>query len=75
MSLFKSNWGKWVPLGNWSFDGADYIVFARKNFKNGMIKFKTKRVNGYLPALNCVNNCLPSDLISTGEAWKKLNEV
>jgi len=38
MFSFKSKWSKWLPLANWSFSGADYIVFARKNLKNGMIK-------------------------------------
>jgi len=35
---------KWQVLVTYNKDGTDYIVFARKGLKSGMIYFKTTRV-------------------------------
>jgi hypothetical protein len=35
---------KWQVLVTYNEDGVDYIVFARKGIKSGMIYFKTKKV-------------------------------
>jgi len=70
--MFKKKYTKWVPFGNYRWGGDnDYIVFARKNLKNGMIDFKTKRVQGFLSNRNPF---LPHDLINVKVAWKELTE-
>lgn len=35
---------KWEVLVAYNQNGIDYIVFARKGLKSGMIYFKTKRI-------------------------------
>lgn len=36
--MFKRNYTKWIPLAFYDWAGdTDYIVFARKNLKTGMI--------------------------------------
>ena len=37
----------WHPLVAYNASGTDYIVFARKGLKTGMIYFKTKRITPY----------------------------
>jgi hypothetical protein len=44
---------KWVALVTYNQGGTDYIVFARKGLKSGMIYFKTKRVT---PPFTCSYN-------------------
>lgn len=41
--MFKNNLTKWHVLATYNQSGTDYVVFFRKNKKNGMIYFKTKR--------------------------------
>lgn len=43
MYLFEKK-TKWQVLAAYNHLGIDYIVFARKGLKSGMIYFKTKRV-------------------------------
>lgn len=38
---------KWKPLVTYNNMGYDYIVFARKGRKSGMVYFKTKRVTPF----------------------------
>ncbi len=66
----KKNSTKWIPLGNYSHSETDYITFARKNIKTGMMYFKTKRVNGSLISFD--NRVLISGLIDVAEQWSKL---
>ena len=42
INLFEKK-TKWQPLVAYNASGTDYIVFARKGLKTGMIYFKTKR--------------------------------
>ena len=63
MNFFKKKYTKYIVLGNYSFADIDYIVFVRKNLKNNILDFKTKRVNGF--SSGCVNKVLPRDLIDT----------
>ena len=71
MKLFKSNWGKWIPLGTFKFAYNTYIVLARKNNKTGMLRFKHKKMSSYLGAVNN-NNYVPSDLLDVKRQWKIL---
>lgn len=72
--LFKSKYTKWAPLGQFNFSGnKQYVVFARKNTKNGLIQFKTIQCNP-LGRSGCVNPILQPGLIDTKEAWEKLTE-
>lgn len=68
----KNRYTKWMPLGNYSFDDVDRIVFVKKNLKTGIMKFKTLRVNGLFGS--CVNRILPNDLIDTKESWKEITK-
>lgn len=75
MKIFKikSRWTKWIPLGNFSYAGTDYITFAKKNKANGMLKFKTKKVNGFFGSMGHVHSILPVNLIDTKKAWGQLS--
>ena len=44
--MFKRKLTNWIVLGNYIFADVDYIVFVRRNRKNGMLYFKTKKVQG-----------------------------
>lgn len=69
MTIFKSNYTKWIPLGNYSYNNKDYLVFCRKNIKNGLIYFKTQSVHGWRIS---ANRLLTNDLINTKEQWDKI---
>lgn len=71
-NLLKSNWTKWMPLGNYQFGDNDYIVFAKKNTKTGMMRFKTKTVTTHFM---CANNILPKGIINVGDQWIKINQL
>jgi len=49
INLFEKK-TKWNVLVTYNSSGTDFIVFARKGLKTGMIYFKTKRVT---PRLEC----------------------
>jgi hypothetical protein len=69
-NMFNKKFTKWIPLGNYSWGGDnDYIVFARKNKKTGMIDFKTKRVQGFW---SNKNPFIPCDLIDVKAAWDNI---
>lgn len=74
MIIFKKRYTKWVPLGNFDYGGYDYITFARRHLKSGMLYFKTKRVNGRAD-INHVNSVLPFSLINTQDAWDKITAL
>lgn len=61
---------KWIPFGSYSFADNDYIVFARKNLKSGMLYFKVKKVTRSIYS----SNFLPYDLIDVKEQWKIIND-
>lgn len=63
---------KWIPLGNFSFGGKDYITFTRKNLKSGMLYFKTKRVNTWFGFFPLVNSVIPRNLIDVKSAWEQI---
>ena len=48
---------KWQVLVAYNERGTDYIVFARKGLKSGMIYFKTKSIT---PTLSSSYNLYPS---------------
>jgi len=43
--LFSSKWSKWQTLHVYYYDYYAHIVMARKHIKNGLIQFKTIKVN------------------------------
>lgn len=45
--MFRKNYTKWKPLGTMDFQGKEYVTMIRKNKKNGMLQFKTIRINGF----------------------------
>lgn len=69
--MFNSNYTKWIPLGNYSHAGSDYIVFVRKNIKNGMMQFKTKIAN---PSWFS-NRFLPIAMIDVKKAWDEICSI
>lgn len=74
MRIFKKRLTKWIPLGSFDFSGVQYIVFVRKNIKTGMLKFKTKRINGKLVHGSRVHPIIQTNLINTASAWEAINK-
>ncbi len=70
--MIKKKYTKWKPLGNYSHAGVDYIVFVKRNLKNSMLKFKTRRVNGFFASAMSVNSILPMNLIDVQKAWNEI---
>lgn len=70
MTLFPE-YTKWIPLGNYSYAGTDYIVFCRKRKDNGMMSFKTKKAN---PS-HFNHSYIPIALINTKEAWDQIKNL
>lgn len=71
--MFKKRYTKWVAFGNFRYGSYEYITFIRKNLKNGLLQFKTKRVNGWLGVMSCTNPFMPTNLIDTGKVWDEIN--
>lgn len=72
MNIFNKNKTKWIPLGNYCYAGTDYVVFTRKNLKNGILDFQVKKVQRF----NFSTGILPYSLIDVKEQWNKIiNEV
>ena len=71
--MFKKRYTKWVALGSFSFTNYDYVTFIRKNLKNGLLQFKTKKVNGWFGVLGCTSNFMPTSLINTQKVWDDVN--
>lgn len=71
--MFGRKLTKWMPFGNFNFDGVDFIVFVRGNKKNGMLYFKVKSVNArkFINA-NLVHSILPITLIDVKSQWEKI---
>ena len=61
---------EWIPFGTYRYAYTDYIVFARKNLKTGMIYFKTKIATGAFTVYR--DHYIPTDLIDTKAAWDKI---
>lgn len=61
---------KWIPFGAYSYGCREHMVFAKRNLKTGMIKFKTKRVNTGLFTND--KEFIPIEMIDTQKAWDKL---
>ena len=68
--MFKKKYSKWIALGKWNWDGKEYVVMARRNLKNGMLKFKSVRVNSHFWGYSYP--VLPNDIIDTKKAWDEL---
>ncbi len=73
MKWFKNRKTKWIPLGNYTFAGTDYIVFSRVNTRTGIMDFKVKKVQKW--KLFTTSVVLPSNLIDTKKQWEKLIEI
>jgi len=67
--MFKKKYTKWMPLGNYQYSGADYIVFARKNTLNGLMQFKVVKLQAWRYISNTI---LPYTLIDVQKAWNEL---
>ena len=70
--MFKRNLTKWIPLGNYTFGGTDFIVFVRGNTKTGMLFFKVKSVH---PWKWFTEKILPIDLIDVRKQWEEINNL
>lgn len=67
----KRKWTKWIPFGNYNWDGKDRIVFVRGNRKTGLLQFKTISVHAWR-FLNLVNPIVPPSLIDVKKAWDEI---
>ena len=61
---------KWIPLGNFNWDGTDYIVFVRGNKKNGLLSFRNRPVNHRMGG--CTNSIIPNTLLDVKLQWDKI---
>ena len=64
---------KWIPLGIFTCSQDEYIVYVRASKKNGMMQFKTKKVNSQTWGFN--GRMLPSDLINIKDQWELINKI
>lgn len=64
--MFKRRFTKWEPLGCYHFGGNEYIVFARRRLKTGMVYFKVKNIQRYSYA----SIFIPHDLIDVKKQWE-----
>jgi hypothetical protein len=62
---------KWFPLAAYNNQGTDYMVFARKGLKTGMLFFKIKRATPYA---TCSYN-FPKDLLDIKKQFEILLSV
>lgn len=69
--MFKRKLTNWIVLGNYCFCDADYIVFVRKNIKNGMLYFKVKKVQGN----HSSHPILGYKFIDVNIQWELLNKT
>ena len=63
---------KWVVLVCYNQGGTDFIVFARKGLKTGIIYFKTKRVT---PLFDCSYNFDRVTLFNIKDGFDKLLNI
>lgn len=56
------------PLGHYSYADTDYVVFARRK-KNGIVQFKTRRVQGFL---KFKSQFIPHGIINVKDQWEKI---
>lgn len=71
INIFKNNYSKWIPLSSYESSGNLYVIFVRKNFRTGMMSFRTKILNR---PFTSVTNLLHGQ-IDIGEQWRKICEV
>lgn len=45
ISLFKSNWGKWIDISTGAVNEHRYLLQARRH-KNGMVQFRVEKSPG-----------------------------
>lgn len=67
--MFKRRYTNWIPFANYSYANACYIIFVRKNKKNGMMQFKTKSVHSWHKFKARV---LPNPLIDVKQSWDNI---
>lgn len=65
---FVFNKTAWVPLTTYRFGDATRIVLFRKNFRTGMLYFKTKKING----TNCTKHLLPISDKYVERVWEEV---
>lgn len=70
--MIKKRYTKWIPLGGFTFGNNEYVTFVRKNIKTGMLRFKTKQVNGWFGSMGCTNPFMPDNIIDTAKAWEEI---
>lgn len=68
--MFKRKLTRWIQLGTFEFARIEYMVFVRGNKKNGMLYFKTKRVNGFWN--NLVQPIGVAQLVDIKKQWAEL---
>lgn len=67
--MFKNKWTKWIPFGNYTWAGNTcYMVFVRKNLKNGMMEWKTKMIHSWWRS----KEPFVPKLIDVQKAWEEI---
>ena len=66
--MFKSNYTKWIPFGVNTHACQHYMVFVRKNKKNGILQFKSKKIQTSFYNGSFVTH----DLINVKDSWDKI---
>lgn len=70
MKIFKRRYTNWIPFGNYRWAGdVDFIVFVRKNKRNGMLQFKTRR---FISWHKLKSPFVPTNLIDVKEQFDKI---
>lgn len=71
MKLFKRQFTEWIPLGIHTHGYVHYLVLVRKNKSNGMLQFKSRRVQ----KSHYCGIFIPYDLIDVKTQWKIITEL
>lgn len=70
--MFKrKNYTKWIPLGINTFARVQHVIFVRRSLDNGLLQFKSKKVQKGIMYKNPV---LPIDTIDVKKQWNKIME-
>lgn len=72
----KRNYTKWIPLGIFTFDGSQFIVFVRGDKLSGEMFFETKKVNNRKGTYNsCVSPIMTHDTIDVKKQWEEITKT
>lgn len=63
--MFRKRYTDWIPLGVNTFGDTHHVIMVRRNLKTGMMKFKSKRVQGF----HHHKSFLPHNLIDVQKQW------